>query len=108
MDMAEPEAEAKLGWRPKEFMRATGIRSRQTLDNLIARGEIKKVKVGWMAILVTTPREFLERKQREPEPPSPPRRRPGSRPRGRPRKSAPATAGASGLDPTPPLAAMPE
>ena len=59
-------------------MRAVGFKSRQTLDNIIKRGEIKKVKVGAMAIIVTSPAEFLQRKVREQTPP-----KPRGRPKGR-------------------------
>ena len=53
---AAGQPSTKVGWRPAEWMRDVGIRSRQTLDNLVARGEIKKVKVGiWRSSLHRRP-----------------------------------------------------
>lgn len=52
--------EERAGWRPKEWAEQVGI-SRAMVYDLMARGELKTVKVGKTRIVIESPREFLER-----------------------------------------------
>ncbi|GIL02689.1 MAG: hypothetical protein BroJett030_25880 [Alphaproteobacteria bacterium] len=54
------KAEDRAGWRPKEWSLAAGV-GRSMTYILMARNEIESVRVGRCRVIITAPREYLDR-----------------------------------------------
>ena len=50
-----------VGWRVNTWREAAGGLSRDTVYKLIQRGQIDTVKVGTRRVILTPPRDFLEK-----------------------------------------------
>lgn len=51
----------KVGWRPREFARDTGLSKSSVYKMLQRGGPIEAVKSGTATIIITTPAEYLAR-----------------------------------------------